>query len=351
MIENMETPAKLAAGIIADFRQGAESILDACSKIANAWEAVEEGGPWSEDKFVTFIDRLAEAKIGPGSAVFYVEGKKGIVFKKSAKAGVYYQLMAVGACPVFSTKEFRQINRIVSYSVLYRLSVLYNTILKNGSGSEKQRSERANKQVLELVRNFGALLTREVVNDAISKIGPRASHAPSEKEADTVATASFGSSMTIDEVVEREERYDFVLLTPNEDALIEAASCSPSTLMDRAPYQELMKSKSRAVLIGSGRHLDGMKSLARVSGNLNRIYCIRQSNDKSQVIDISNELLVFTNSALDMGVGPKKGEDTEQFVRRLVLEAAPEGRKLHLFADEEAEGWDTVGSSNSLKEG
>jgi hypothetical protein len=351
MLENMETPAKLASAIIADFKQGADSILDACSKIAKAWKLNEEGGPWSEDKFVSFIDRLADAKIGPGSSVFYPETKKeGSVFKKSTKAGVYYQLMAVGKCEAFKTKEFRQINRTASYSVLYRLSVLYNRVFDRGSGGEKQRTDRASKAVLDLVRTHGVSLTREEVDKAIAKIGARLSRAPAVAPASVVEMESSGSHTTIDDLIAGDNRYDLVLITPTEEALLEAASCSSSTLMDKAPYQELMSSKSKAVLIGSGRQLDGLTSLAQVSGNLDKVYCVRRSNDKSKVIDLSKELLVFANSALDFSGSPKKGETAEDFVHRVVSGSFSKGRRLHLFADAPQDGWDTVVPSRSFKE-
>ena len=352
MIDNMETPAKLASAIIADFREGAESILDACAKIAKAWEWVDEGGPWSEDKFVNFIDRLSAANIGPGSSVFFVNTKKqGGVFKKSPKAGVYYQMKSVGECEYFKSKEFRTNNRVSSYSVLYRLSVLYEKIIKSPSGSEKQRLERAEKAVFDLITKYGASLTRDEVNEAIKKIGSRQSRAPKQQDKISQSVNVDTRTSTLDELLEGENQYDLVLISPNEEALVDSAGSSISTLMDRAPYQQIMTEKSKAVLIGAGKHLDGLRNLARVTGELDKIYCVRRSKDNSQVLDLSNELLVFTNSKLDLSSGPKTGEKAEEFVQRILGEKAAKGRKLHLFAKGAAEGWDTVDPESSFTEG
>jgi hypothetical protein len=352
MIENMETPAKLATSIISDFKQSADGIIDACSKIALAWDASDEGGPWNQDKFIIFIDKLAEAKIGPGSSVFFVTKKKeGLVFSKSPKAGIYYQLMSVGKCPVFKSKDFVLYNRTTSYSVLYRLSVLYKKIIDNPSKSLKQKkADRAEKVVIDLVKKFGAELTRAEVNAAISKIGSRQSRAPEEDYPTESFIERKVGSTDLSSLIKSEAEYDYLLITPTDTFLDEAQNYSTSTLMDMAPYNQLLSSKSEVTIIGSGKHLNGLKNLARTTGNLNNIYCVRQTKDNNQILDLSKELLVFTNTNFNLTVGPKSNEKAEEFVRRVITEKSANSQRLHLFSENEAEGWDSVSPENSIIE-
>ena len=351
MFENMETPAKLANSVINDFRQGSESVLNACSKIAWAWQAVEIDGPWSEDKFVNFIDRLAEANIGPGSSVFYVDTKKETaVFTKSSKAGAYYQMKLVGECPLFKSKDFRSINRITSYSVLYRLSVYHNQIYSNSSGSENSRIEKADKAAFGLLKKFGSDLTRDDINKAISKINKRKSRAPIEDQSINEDVASISHTTSLENLISNENQYDLIFMTPNEEILSDAADYSLSTLMDKAPYEQLMKEKSKTILIGKGRYLEGLKKLAQISGGLDKTYCVRNSKDKSSIIDLSNELIIITNINLDLNDGPKGNEKPEDFVNRTIFEREAKGKKLHLFADIPKDGWDTVDTKSSFLE-
>lgn len=181
MLVNMETPSKLATSVINDFKQGSESIINACLKISQAWQACDADGAWSEEKFISFIDRISEAGIGPGRDVFFPKYKnQEVVFQKSPKAGAYYQMKSVGECSVFHTKEFKSLSRITAYSVLYRLSVLHNEILKKTTGSESNKLDKADKAVFGILRKFGSDLTRDDVNKAISKIGKRKSRAPKQ---------------------------------------------------------------------------------------------------------------------------------------------------------------------------
>ena len=354
MTKNMEVPVKLAASVVAHFKKGAASILEACTEIANAFIAFEEGA-WAQADFVSFFDQLAEANIGAGSSVFMKTDSKGITtFDGKLKAGVYFQMMSVGRCPGFKTPEFVSANRISSYATLYRLTVLYNLIAEKASGNAEKKREKAQKAILELVERFGVGLTRKDVDEAIvdaqKERRSRAPTAPtSNEEAQVVA---FSGEVKLTELLARDERYDLVVLTPTEEFLAEAEASSFSTLMDRAPYQDLRKAQSQAILVGSGRHMAGLKKLAEVSGDLTHCYCVRSKPDASAVIDISKELLVFSSAPLDGKATIAKGETADQFVRRLVTEGAnPNTKKLHLFADQQAEGWDTCGVENSTKEG
>ena len=353
MTKNMEVPVKLAASVVAHFKKGAASVLEACTEIANAFIAFEEGA-WTQADFVSFFDQLAEANIGAGSSVFMKTDSKGITtFDGRLKAGVYFQMMSAGRCQGFKTPEFVSANRISSYATLYRLTVLYNLIAEKASGNADKKREKAQKAILELVESHGVGLTRKDVDEAIAEAQKeRRSRAPTPTATEEAQVVSVSGDVKLTELLARDERYDLVVLTPTEEFLVEAEASSFSTLMDRAPYQDLRKAQSRAILVGSGRHMAGLKKLAEVSGDLPHCYCVRSKPDASAVIDISKELLVFSSAPLDGKATIAKGETADQFVRRLVTEGAnPNTKKLHLFADQQAEGWDTCGAENSTKEG
>lgn len=269
------------------------------------------------------------------------------------KAGVYFQLVAVGRCEGFKTPEFVSANRTGSYSTLYRLSVLYNTMLDKASGNAEKKRERAQRSILELLERHGVSLTRKEVDEAIKEAQKdRRSLAPTKPTVaeQAEAIASLGDVKLAD-LLAREERYDLVVMTPTDDFLIEAEGSSLGTLLDRSPYQDLRKAQSKAILFGPGRYLAGLKKLAEVSGDLSYCYCVRAKPDASNIIDISKELLVFASSPLDGKATIAKGETAGQFVRRLVADgASPNTKRLHLFADQQAEGWDTCGAENSTKE-
>lgn len=354
MTKNMEIPVKLAASVIARFKKGADSILEACSGIANASVALEEGA-WSQADFQSFFDQLGDAGIGSGSSGFFKTDSKGIItFDPKPKAGVYFQMMSVGRCPGFKTVEFISANRPSSYSTLYRLSVLYNLIAEKGSGSADKRLVRAQKAVMDVVERHGVSLTRKEVDEALALAQKeRQSRAPKNPVAEENAEpAKALGEVTLTNLIAREERYDLLVMTPPDEFLIEAEGCSLGTLMDRSPYQDLRKAKSEAILVGPGRHITGLKKLAEVSGDLTYCYCVRGKPDKSAIIDISKELIVFASSPLDGKATIAKGETAADFVRRLSAAGAkPNLKKLHLFADQQVEGWDTCGVLNSTNPG
>jgi len=354
MTKNMEMPNKLAASVVDHLKKGSASILAACTEIAAAFTALEEGA-WTEQEFRSFFDKLAEANIGKGSVAFLKTDSKGITtFDGKPKAGVFFQMMAVGRCQGFKTKEFVAANRTASYATLYRLTVLYNLLAEKGSGTLQKKQERAQKAILDLVKTNGVALTRKEVDAAIAGAQKeRRSRAPVQPVTkDVPATDSNSGEVALTELLEREERYDVVVMTPPEGFLTEARESSLSTLMDRAPYQDLRKADSQAVLIGSGRHMAGLKKLAEALGDLTLCYCIRAKPDASHVIDISKELIVFASSPLDGQGTIVEGETPDQFVRRLVSDSTNPGlKKLHLFADQQTPGWDTCGAADSTKEG
>ena len=268
MTVNMETPAKLASLVISDIKQGAECVLDACSKVAAAFDAIEEGGAWTEKQFIDFIDRLSEANIGPGSSVFLSVDKKGVEkFTRTPKASVYYRLMSVGRCETFKQPEFRKINRTTSYSTLYRLTVLHNYISTKTSGCEKARIERADKAILSLVEQYGAELTRNEVDAALDKAKTqRRSFAPEEtieKRRSEEIEPSQGK-ISLDSIIDNETKYDLLLITPSENDLEEATNLSIGDLADKARFSEIAKQKAQTVLFGKGRQLEGLKNLAQV---------------------------------------------------------------------------------------
>jgi hypothetical protein len=246
MTKNMEIPVKLAASVVAHFKDGASSIVSACSEIANAFSALKENA-WSQADFITFIDKLAENNIGTGSSAFFKTDPKGITtFNGDLKAGVYFQLVAVGRCEGFKTPEFVSANRTSSYATLYRLSVLYNTMLDKASGNAEKKRERAQRSILELVERHGVSLTRKEVDDAIKEAQKdRRSLAPTKPTGaeQAEAIASLGDVKLAD-LLAREERYDLIVMTPPDEFLIDAEGSSLGTLLDRSPYQDLRKAKS-----------------------------------------------------------------------------------------------------------
>ena len=143
-----------------------------------------------------------------------------------------------------------------------------------------------------------------------------------------------------------------MLITPSENDLEEATNLSIGDLADKARFSEIAKQKAQTVLYGKGRQLEGLKNLAQVSGNLKHVYCVLGTVDKNSIIDLSEELVVFTSNPLNQSATRKRNETAAQYVQRLIDEGASQrAKKLHLFAEGESEGWDTCEGSDSYSEG
>ena len=56
------------------------------------------------------------------------------------------------------------------------------------------------------------------------------------------------------------------------------------------------------------------------------------------MLDLSQETLLFSNHTLTADAKPKEGEDIAGFLQR-VMGGSANAARLHLFAEEEAEGW------------
>jgi hypothetical protein len=352
MEKNSEAPWKLANSVIADFKLGSASFVSACVQVASAFAALEECA-WLEDDFLKFVDQLAAEHIGPGRSAFLKKDHDGnVTFDGKLKAGVYFQLRSIGRSEGINTPEFIEANRIGSYATLYRLTVLYNVVFDKESGTAEKKREKASKSIMDLVKVYGAALTRRVVDESIVaaqlEYRSRAPIKPIEvTEADPLVASM---EVKLSELLAEGARYDLLLITPTDEFLLEAEASSLGTLVDRTPYQELRKAKSEAILYGPGRHMAGLKKLADVSGDLTYFYCVRGKPDGSAIIDLSKEVLVFASSPFVGKATIAKGESANQFVQRVVAErAAISTKKLHLFADQMAEGWDCCAALRSVK--
>ena len=206
---------------------------------------------------------------------------------------------------------------------------------------------------MDLVMKHGVELSRLLVDEAIknAKEEKRSLAPANPTEAEPKVVLAAGREATIDELIAGEERYDMLFITPDEAFLREAEQSSPSTLSDRAPYQDLRAEGSKTVLIGPGSHRAGLQRLAELSKDVTYYYCVRSAPDASAVIDLTKEKLIFSSHPLDHSATPAKGESQEDFVNRVIGAASDTGsRKLHLFADQPREGWDTCDALSSVKD-
>ena len=149
------------------------------------------------------------------------------------------------------------------------------------------------------------------------------------------------------QLIENEEKYDLVLLTPSEEQLEKLKDYSDLT--EVAPYHELRRSRSRAAIVGTGRQLESLKALAEAAGGLDYVYCIRENTDKKAIINISEETVVFTSAPINEEITRRRNEPVEDYVRRVVGEDLKKNaRKLQLFAEEPVDGWDSCSEEESV---
>ena len=107
----------------------------------------------------------------------------------------------------------------------------------------------------------------------------------------------------------------------------------------RLGFQPLLAADAVVNVLVPGDRVSAIAKLQEMLRITNpKLYCLRAHNDKKYVLDLSQETLLFSNHTLTADAKPKEGEDIAGFLQR-VMGGSANAARLHLFAEEEAEGW------------
>lgn len=335
MAKNTASPKQLAQEVIEYSRAQVRSTLGICQAFARGWNAYLDG-EWDNEQIATFLNTIYEAGIGtdPNKTIL-IEDREGR-YSIKPNATSFFFMKAVGEHAMFQDAEILGACKVSGYSVLAALVRHYEACL--GKTNNHTKAKRDTLALLE----YGSDLKREMIEAAIAKL-KRMRRKP---EADSVNEASGGSAerTTYKQLVEAGAKFDTLFLTPSDEVLEDIANSSFDTLFETYSFDDVRTESTNIHILANGANLNAVLKLANTMGETNpHIYGISKRETSSRVVDLSAvEILV---SSKQVGLGSKKGDTLDLVVNAISEKNA---NQLHLFSDEENEGWTTVPPESSI---
>jgi hypothetical protein len=346
MVRNSPKPRELAQRVIKAAKDSTAAAIEACVSFAEGWSLYADGG-WTDKEFLSFLTQLHAAQIGPNPETLSRDKEDRLML--GASSGTYAFMKKIGESDLFRDREIRSACVISSRGSLYELALFYDDACEKGSGSTVKKEERARGRALNLLTEHGDGLTRKLIAEARKALNKeRQSHKPKEPPQ---PSAPAERASTVPQLLEAGAKFDEVLLTPSAQILDQIQELSFSDLEERFSFKPLLAEKAVVNVVVPGNKVAALPRLQEVLRvEKPRLYCVRPHGDKRQVLDLSEETLLFSNQPLPADARPTKDESPDEFIQRVLNEGNTSSR-LHLFAQGEADGWVAcVGDSASWSE-
>jgi hypothetical protein len=333
---NSVSAKTLAREVLKGLRGSFEGTYEAATKIARVYEAIGEekaDREYSNAQVIEFFEELKRNGIGPG-AIFLKENNKGQL-KKAGQASTYSKFSAIGSSNLFRDPDVRKACLISGYDSLYALTILYQRYCEAySSGSIAQREEGARKKVLKLLKEHGAALTRASINATMPVTVADASNTPQRFNRNDT-----GALKSIRELVDSNQRYDFLLITPDRKTLDRIDASDTDELERILPLTSLRNDKSDWMLAVDGALIESAMRFLPLLGDDHpkAVICILEHKPKTNIVDITKQTLVMTSKAFPRELTLTKRDQ----IVRVAEELRPNAhRRLHLFAEDVADGWE-----------
>jgi hypothetical protein len=335
MAKNTASPKQLAQEVIELAKAQVRSTLGICQAFARGWNAYLSG-EWNNEQIALFLNTIYEGGIGPDpNKTILIEDQEGR-YSIKPNATSFFFMKAVGEHLMFHDTEILEACKVSGYSVLAALVRHYEACL--GKTNNHTRAKRDTLALLE----YGSDLKREMIEAAIAKL-KRAQRKP---EADNGNEASGGSSerTTYKQLVEAGAKFDTLFLTPSSEVLEVIANSSFETLLELCSFDDVRTESTNIHILANGANLNAVLKLAHTMGETKpHIYGISKRETSSRVVDLSAvEILVSTRQ---VRLRSNKGDALDLVVNAISEKNA---NQLHLFSDEENEGWTTVPPESSV---
>ena len=338
-LRNSPTVKSLAQNVQQGLRQGFGAIYEAAKIVARVQANIsrEDGErEYDDDQIAAFFDELGRLGIGKGSKSYLTRKKDGGI-RVSGSSTTYAMFNKIGASDLFKDGEVRKACLISSYSALYALVQLYEDFIDTyASGSQAQKEEGARKKILKLLGERGADLSRRYIKVKRDEIARKAK--PSSKGSRRDVPSSDGM---LRDLLDEKKRYDFLLLTPSKEFLVQVLE-NPSDEIERMlPIPELRNAKSDWMISFEGANIEAGLRLTQLFGDAQpmTVACLIDKSARGRLIDITKQTVIISSCSLPDDL-QLRGNDGPLSIAAAISEGAD--RKLHLFADDANEGWDTL---------
>lgn len=345
MTRNTLTPEALAKELIAHSRSQVRSAIQICQTFAKGWNAYVNG-EWDNDQISRFLISVHEAGIGPDPSQSILKENNEGRFKIPTTGTSFFLMKAVGEHPMFEDKDIVEACKVSGYSVLYALVSHYEALL-----GKNANHERAKRETLKLLA-IGSELRRDDVRAAIDKL-KRKSVAPKEPKGSTpdAPQGSRKALSSLRELVAEQVRFETVLITPPDEVLDEISNSSLDTLYERYSIADVSDEKSEVHIVANGAKLSAALRLANVLGvSSPHIYGIAKRDSSARVFELSAMEVLISSAKVEQPSKSASAKGALDLVHDMV--SAGDRSQLHLFADQEREGWTAcLGTEDSLAVG
>ena len=345
MTRNSVSVRQLAREVLQALRSSFDGTYEAAKTIARVYESISRDNgerEYDNQEIRDFFDELAKLGIGQG-ADFLRENKSGGL-SKSGSATTYAKFAAIGTSELFLDAEIRKACLISGYNSLYALTMLFEDyVAEYAGGSKAQREDGARKKVLKLLADRGADLTRAEINAYRNAIATDNEDDPGKTKRKFAA-----GSTTLSDLVSLKKRYDFLFLTPTSKFLTKVQDTPFNEIEEVLPLASLRSDKSDWMLTVEGSDIEAGLRLLHLFGDAKpkTVACIIDQSAKGRFIDITKQTVVFASKAIPSDLRLRSDGGSMEIAGAISAKAE---RRLHLFADDVTDGWDTcIGDESSV---
>lgn len=312
------TPVSEARDIHAKWRESADSLIAACSRIAEVMTVYGDGQ--HDDDRGKFIGELIERGL-----LSRLDGQRQ---NKSSKLS---KLITIGESAYLQDRRVRPLLP-PSYSTLYSICQLSQQYEKLDPKSAKD------KLVAVLERHKGRLDARTAVSEL--NRAKRHKRRGSRKPKDQVATMA--------ELLARSRQYDMILITPNPRELdLLAAGHEQDYLARCLPLAELVaggKSQAIVALALEARHIELAPLILGLAGR----HTFPQEPGNRSGLKQSESTILLTSDGISSHSKTADWPALKSGFQRLLEESYPSlRRRLHVFATSERPGWRSLTGDGS----
>jgi len=332
---------KLVAEIEELVKTSSMSVLQTCQKFALAWGQYQSEA-WSNAEFADFARKLYKARCAPNpNGNLLILNDKG-KYDLNANATWKYMVLA-GKAEIFKDKEVAKDLRVQSPRTLYEIACFAEDNEKLG--------KNPNSEVLKLLRSAVSAeyndandicITRSFVSAARAPLKRQKSN-PSKAKPQPKAKASGakGGRQSLASLVEKEYLSDNLLMTPSA-AVFDFVEQSTAADFAQKDFGKLMKPDGSLHIVAPADRLSAALRLYTLMGKEHpNLLCIAAKEPTGRVFSLADAQLLLTdkNVTIAEAANAEDAGDAVEAAQALVKKES--GENLHLFGDEEADGWVT----------
>ncbi len=337
---NIVKADKLLAEIVELVKTSSMSVLQTCQKFALAWGQYKSEA-WSNAEFADFARKLYKARCAPNpNGNLLILNDEG-AYDLNANATWKYMVLA-GEAEIFQDKDVVKELRVQSPRTLYEIALFAKANEKHGKNPKSEVLKLLRSAVSEADDDKNDIcLTRAHVKAARDALNAKMSSSQASTPAKGKPRVQGGKREAISALLEREHQSRNLLMTP-DDKFFDDVENSTAADFEQRGFGRLLSPQGSLHIVAPAERLSSALKLYQWMGKEKpNLLCIAAKEPTGRVFPLADAQLLLTdkNVSIAEAATAEDAGDAVEVAQALVKDEG--GENLHLFGDEEADGWVT----------